>query len=202
MNAENIIETFIHATSTKRMLRTGWSIAGVRLGRDESVAEHTWGTTFLTLLISKSLISSGEKLDLEKALAMAIIHDLAESKISDVPLTATELGGDQFRIGKRNAELAALKAIFSRLNEFRQESVSLLQEFSESVSLESKIVQGSDVLDMLFHAILLERNGVKPSILAQFFRSGQDKLNSLNLPLANEIFDFLSAEHEANLKRL
>lgn len=46
-----------------------------RLERYESVADHSWRLALLVLLVSDRL---SKKINLEKALKMAIIHDIAE----------------------------------------------------------------------------------------------------------------------------
>lgn len=60
----------------KRVDRAGWLSHG--LSNVESVAAHSWGVAFLTLMLKP------ENLDAEKVLKMAILHDLAEVIIGDV----------------------------------------------------------------------------------------------------------------------
>jgi hypothetical protein len=66
-------------------------------------------------------------------------------------------------------------------------------------SLESRIVRGADILDMLLHAITLERGGTKAKTLDQFFSSSHDQIERLDLEIVTSIFRILLLEHKANL---
>jgi len=199
MLPEAIIALFLKSETLKRIERTGWTIAGINVSRTESVAEHTWGVSFLSWLIALNLLKAGDTLDTGKVMTMAVLHDLSESRISDIPYSAVSLGGPAMKDGKRVAELAAIDAIFESHNHLHHEAKSILSEYDERISLESRIVHGADILDMLFHAISLERNGVDSKLLDQFFKSSKDKLASLNIRLLDEIFSSLESEHSRNM---
>jgi len=62
-------------------------------------------------------------------------------------------------------------------------------------SIESRIVLSSDILDMLLHAIGLERNGVNAKILDQFFTTGLSRIKSFDIPIAIKIATLLYEEH-------
>src|SRR5690606_30729890 len=67
----------------KRTVRTGWAIEGVP--NPESVADHTWGMTLLLLMAFDRLEGHGEEnLDRERALKLAIVHDLQEAITGDL----------------------------------------------------------------------------------------------------------------------
>ena len=51
-SAKDIISLAKHSETLKRLVRTGWSLAGVNRIRPESVGEHSFGTALLSLLIS------------------------------------------------------------------------------------------------------------------------------------------------------
>lgn len=196
---EAIIALFLKSETLKRIERTGWTIAGINVARNESVAEHTWGVSFLSWLITSNLLKAGDALDTGKVMTMAILHDLSESRISDIPYSAVSLGGPEMKDGKRAAEFAAIEAIFDSHDHLHQEAKSILSEYEERKSLESRIVHGADILDMLFHAISLERNGVNPKLVDQFFKSSKDKLAALNIRLLDEIYSGLESEHNRNM---
>src|ERR1051325_2336150 len=52
-------------------------------GRAESVAEHSWRTVLIAVLLRNYL---SESLNWERLLAMILIHDLAEARTGDTPL--------------------------------------------------------------------------------------------------------------------
>lgn len=61
----------------KDVARSGWVLRGIE--RPESVADHSWGTAYLCLLLAPAGI------DRERSVAMALVHDLAEVETGDIP---------------------------------------------------------------------------------------------------------------------
>lgn len=181
----------------KRLMRTGWSLAGVDCARKESVGEHTYGTVLNALLISKALVERGEIIDLGKVAAMATIHDLPESLITDIPRTAVEL-----QKAKQKAERVAMKRITETTQFFGGWLLDLWSDLEDGNSIEARIVLGADLIDMLVHAVSLEKSGVSPDILDQFFTNSHDLVQTLNLELVEGIFWELYNEHLENATRM
>lgn len=77
MNWEELIKFFDEANQLKKIKRAGWVVDKVE--NPETVAEHTFGTALMCMFLGR-----GRKLDMEKVMKMAIIHDLAEAKIGDI----------------------------------------------------------------------------------------------------------------------
>jgi len=84
MNTEEIIKLAMKGEVLKNLDRTGWILAGVDKSQVESVAEHSFGTALISLLLAKHFEQDGIEIDIGKILTMAILHDLAESETSDV----------------------------------------------------------------------------------------------------------------------
>jgi len=196
MNVPNeIIDLAMKGETLKKIGRTGWSLAGVDCVRQESVGDHTFGTIFLSLMLSKYLLSQGEKLDLGKVLSMATIHDLPESLTSDIPRTAVELGGDLLQTGKAEAEKSSMHRITEKSKNFGDWFATLWMDVEGKNTLEARIVWGADIIDMLVHAISLETSGVSPEILEQFFVKSHDLVKQLDLKIVDEIFWVLYNKH-------
>ena len=200
--SKEIIEIAKKGETLKRIRRTGWALAGVDCVRQESVSEHTFGTILISSLIAKAQKVKGIEIDLEKVAMMATIHDLVESMTSDIPRTATDLGGERFRKGKSDAEEKAIQMISKRSNLFGDWLVELWTEKNERKSTESRIVLGADIIDMIIHAISLENSGVSTEILNQFFVSSEKTLKELNLKVVEDIFWDLYEEHTTNAERV
>src|ERR671929_2433922 len=66
--------------------RTGWLMRGIN--DCEDVAAHSFGVVATTMLLA-DLVDS--PIDREKALKMAILHDLAEAVVTDLPWSASRL---------------------------------------------------------------------------------------------------------------
>ncbi|MHA2085422.1 MAG: HD domain-containing protein [Candidatus Thorarchaeota archaeon] len=83
MEPADIIRFCLNNEVLKQLRRTGWDLSGVHISDGESVASHTWGTSLIALMIALKLRSDGQDVDMGKLLAMASIHDLPESQISE-----------------------------------------------------------------------------------------------------------------------
>lgn len=199
-NSKDIINLARHGETLKRVIRSGWALAGVSRVRDESISEHSFGAALLSLLISKELLSEGYAVDLGKVASMALIHDLPESFTSDIPRTKYKLGGEILSEGKRIAEKEAISLIVGSSLSFKDWIEGLWGEIGKLSSVESRIVSCADTLDMLIHALALERSGVSPAILDQFFTSSLPRIAQMDLSIAIDVFWELYEEHLANAK--
>ena len=90
--AEKTLGFLSLAERLKRELRHSW----LSDGRRESVAEHTWFMALMALLTHRRL---EQPVSLERVLSMAIVHDLAEVEVGDIPY---------FETGDRKAKKAEL----------------------------------------------------------------------------------------------
>ncbi len=200
MLPEDIITSYFFAEGMKRVERTGWNIVGIQISRKESIAEHSWGTVYLSWLLTMYLENNqNSSPNLSKILSMAMIHDLPESIISDIPKPALDLGGDMLKQGKLHAETEALKKIIPPGPVIQNNVLMLADELKSGHTLESRIVRAADLLDMIFHAITLERSGMKADKLNPFFESTFRMIEDLDLEVASSIFNLLDNEHKANL---
>jgi putative hydrolase of HD superfamily len=145
----------LHAAQLKRIPRMGWLIRGAPLGgQPENVAAHSFGVVFITMLL---VDSEASQLDRELALRMAIVHDLAESLIGDLPRPLRRFIPDEV---KYTAERAALDEI---LAEYPQSEAlrSAWEQYAEGTSAEAQLVKDADRLDMMIQAHLYEQAGQK-----------------------------------------
>jgi putative hydrolase of HD superfamily len=88
---------------------------------------------------------------------MALLHDWAETRVGDLPKTATNYFGAAAR---RNAETLAFADIVNGIGaeaEYRK----LYHDYEERSSLEARLVKAADVIDLLVQAYALERAGAK-----------------------------------------
>ncbi len=83
MEDSDILQLLFHGNQLKRTVRTGWVQRGI--ANAEDVAAHSYGVAFTVLVLAQTIPT---KLDVEKALAMAILHDLPEGVTTDIPTPA------------------------------------------------------------------------------------------------------------------
>ena len=140
----------------KRIPRTGWLLCNVSLERVEDVAQHTFDVAAITLLLADELGRRGMRLDCERALSMAVVHDWAEASIGDFPYTALKHLGP---IGtKKRIEKRALGDLLSGLRG-KEKYQRLWQEYSEKRTPEARLVHAADYLSMLVQAIKYKERG-------------------------------------------
>jgi putative hydrolase of HD superfamily len=126
----------------------------------ESVAEHGFGVAFVTLALVDTLQANGErdgngKLNLENALIIALLHDLAEVRLTDLPVSAARLLSRQV---KRQAEVRAMSDLLAALPGARRLG-GLWQEFEEGTSAEGRLVRDADKLEMMIQCLRYEQAG-------------------------------------------
>lgn len=149
----------------KLLPRTGWLQRGVAAA--ESVAEHSFGVAALALIFA----ATDPTLDRSRLLAIAIIHDMAEALLGDLPLTARRLLGEHT---KRDAEYRALAELFAAMPE-RERLVELWQDYASGVTREARLVKALDRAETLAQALAYERAGNDD--LGEFWRGATDGLD-------------------------
>ncbi len=141
-----------HANDLKRLPRTGWLLAGV--ANPESVADHSYLTAFLAMLLADAINADyashglAAPLDVERVLRIALLHDLPESILTDLPKRSTALLG---KATKHAAERAAAERLLSEV-EGGTGYLSLWEEYEAADSPEAKVVKDADRLEMVHQA--------------------------------------------------
>ena len=143
----------------KQLPRTGWLLAGV--APVESVAEHSYGVAFLTLLLADTINDDwaaaglSKPLAVERALRLALLHDLAESLLTDLPKRSSELLGSQV---KHDAEERAMRDLLADLPH-GGDYLALWQEYDAALTPEARLVKDADKLEMVHQARRYEARG-------------------------------------------
>ncbi|MHA2069631.1 MAG: HD domain-containing protein [Candidatus Thorarchaeota archaeon] len=197
MRADEIIELAMNGEVLKKLERAGWVLAGVPKDQVESVADHSFGAALISLLLATHYEQEGHEIDLRRVLSMAILHDLAESKTSDIVVDLDASDSKVQLRAKVNAEQQAMAVIMESLGNVGKSFLALWDDLQDQSSLEARIVTSSDILDMLIHAVALERSGVSSINLSGFFESSKKRIEKLDIALVTEIFDLLLGYHEA-----
>ncbi len=147
------------ANDLKRLPRMGWLLAGVAPA--ESVADHSYGVAFLSLLladfVNEAWAAEGlaGPLSVERTLRLALLHDLAESLLTDLPKRSSALIGSG---AKHAAEEEAMTSLLSSLPG-GDSHLALWQEYDAASTPEARLVKDADKLEMVHQALCYEQRG-------------------------------------------
>lgn len=147
------------AGDLKRLPRTGWLFVGV--AQPESVSEHAFSTTVLALNLAEAVnvdpAAEGlpGPLDVARVVRLALLHDLGESLVTDLPKRSADLLGAE---AKHRAEREAMTAVLGELP-WAARDVELWGEYDAAATPEARIVKDADKLEMVHQALRYEEVG-------------------------------------------
>jgi putative hydrolase of HD superfamily len=144
---ESLLDTLLELQILDRVPRSGWMLRGVP--EPESVSEHAFHVVFLVWALGPRVPG----LDLGKAVELAVVHDLAEVRLGDLPRTAARYlpAG-----AKHEAERRALAELLAPLGRRGDE---LYAEYGDKESLEARFVGACDKVQLMLKVTLYERWG-------------------------------------------
>ena len=142
------LDLLLQANILKTTPRTGWHQRWV--ARPEDVAAHSWATAMVALVLAEM---SGEPIDRGRLLSMAILHDLAEAEVSDIPRPALQYLPVE---AKHAAERAALAAMLAGLP-VSSSWTALMADYEQESCLEARLVRDADRLEFLLQAWVYRR---------------------------------------------
>lgn len=127
---------FLHtAEKLKCITRHSWSSTG----RQESVAEHSWRLALMALLCKNEY----PDMDINKVIAMSLLHDLGEALTGDIPAFLKSESDDE-------AESKAIESVLSTLpQEEQQEFRMLFEDMEKMESDEAKLWKALDNMEAL-----------------------------------------------------
>lgn len=112
-----------------------------------NLSEHIFRVIWIGILIAKE-----EKADIDKVIKMALIHDVTESRNSDVHHVS--------KMYTKRDDKAAIKDILKNTS-VEKEFLDLFNEYEERKTIESKIVKDADNLDVEIELQEQYVNGIK-----------------------------------------
>lgn len=126
----------------KNIDRAGWKDR--KISDPESVADHAFSVSVLAMQLSDRM-----NLDTGRCLRMALLHELAETKIGDIT------PNDPRYKEKKELERQAIVEIMEETgSDF---FLPLVEEYEKNITDEAKLVHDADRLEMLFQALIYER---------------------------------------------
>lgn len=168
------MRAYVEWSQLKQLYRQGWLRRGIRPEQCESVAEHTFGVALLTLILVDSYFP---ELDREKALRMALLHDLGEVYAGDLTPADRVPSGE-----KRRRERSSVVRVLGALDR-GEEYIALWEEYERGDTPEARLIRQVDRLEMGLQAYVYEvQDGAD---LSEFYASVRE---ALSLPVLSRLF--------------
>jgi len=185
MNANRtLLDVFLEAQMLDRVPRSGYVLRGV--ADPESVTEHTLHVLLLVWMLGPRI----EGIDVFRAVEVALVHDLAELRIGDLPRTSSHYFPEG---AKKAAEAAAMADILAPLP---ARAFQLYEEYQQGTSPEARLVKACDKLQLMLKVAVYERWGT--GALADFW-DNPDNFPDGGFTVVRELFEELRARRNAEV---
>ena len=161
----------------KNLYRQGWLKRSVPPEKCESVADHSFSVTLLSMFLAENYFPSA---DLLKVIRIALIHEAGEIYAGDItPVDGVSLEE------KHRRERESVLRVFAGVNR-AEEYIGLWEEFELNRSLEARLVRQADRLEMLLQAKYYEKLGYWN--FDEFFRNADSLIETPEFrPLFEEL---------------
>lgn len=194
------LESAYDALALKDEPRRGWVQHGV--AAPETVAAHSWGTAFLCLLFADAA-----GVDRDHAVAIAVLHDLAEAETGDIAARLHHADREVSESAKRRLEERAMTRL---LPGGLAELHAMWKEYETRANPAARFVREMNLIDMCLQALRYERlrrydaNVVVASAgghrhLDEFFLGARAKLET---PLAKRLMDEIHTRYQRDKQPL
>ncbi|NLJ10948.1 MAG: HD domain-containing protein [Treponema sp.] len=172
---EAVLRSFIRMIDLKGLYRQGWLKRGVPEGRAESVADHSFGTALLAVLLADTLRTDPDfaGLDRQRCIEMALVHELGEVYVGDL----TPVDGVSREDKYRQEREAFIKVVEGLPN--GKELLTLWEDFETGASPEARFIRQLDRLEMGIQAALLKAEGYQR--MDEFLKSAHKTVTHKNL---------------------
>jgi putative hydrolase of HD superfamily len=134
--AERILEFLTAIEPMKSHVRSAWTA----IGREESVAAHSWRLCMLALAVGSHL----PDLDTDRLIRICMVHDLGEAISGDTPAPIQDDSDE-----KRATEQATVESICATLGAGGEELVALWREYDEGTTREAIVAKALDKIETI-----------------------------------------------------
>ncbi|MFC7044959.1 HD domain-containing protein [Halobacteriaceae archaeon GCM10025711] len=191
---DDALAALLAALELKEERRTGWELREVT--DPESVAAHSWGVSLLVLVYG-----GDAGVDVDRALRMAVVHDLAEAETGDVPTRVDP--ADQPVTADEKAAMEA-QAIQGLLGPFDGDLLARWEEYEARETPEAQFVKDMDLVEMCLQALYYECEGRYPrdganeafeafDALDEFFATAEPRLRT---DVGRSLFETIRSRYE------
>jgi putative hydrolase of HD superfamily len=180
---DTLLDLCLELQTLDRVPRSGYVLRGV--AEPESVTEHSWHVLFLVWALGARI----EGIDVPRAIEIALVHDLAELRIGDLPRVASRYFPEG---AKKAAEAAAMAEVLAPLPE---SALALYDEYQQGTTPEARLVKACDKLQLMIKVAVYERWGT--GALAEFW-DNPDNFPDGGFAVVQELFNALRERRDAD----
>ena len=188
---------FLSAVITlKRIPRSGWITHGISLPDVESVADHTFSTCTLSMLLTDLEREKGVRVDAERVLRMATLHDLAEALTFDISKSYLTYLGKRGSAMKNEIESSAWKHLVRRIGSanISRDYAQLQKQYVSNITVEAHIVHAADSIDILLQILELRKRGYPAALLNDLWIETVKKLRATRVQSAIQLLTTVTRE--------
>lgn len=175
--SERVMNLFHALHPLDRIPRAGYLLRGVT--EPESVSAHSHALALLALLFLDEYPGRWNR---ETTLAMALVHDLAESQLMDIPMPVADA---HLRDVKRSAEQAIFEGLFAG---FPARYAELHAAFADAALPEARLLRGLDKAQMMIKVTAYEAEN--RGRLAEFWTNPAN-FNDFGVPEVSQLFEHI-----------
>lgn len=180
--ADQFLRTLSRAERLETLPRTGWIICGIQ--NPESIASHTCMVAITALWIADHL---DEPVNTELLLRMALLHDLGEAMLTDLPWPVKRFVGAQVL---KDAEARAADLILEHAPPSWPQAYA---QSAQTLTIEGRILKAADRIQMLAKA--LQYHTQQRGDVSRFWQH-PEHTEDFGIPLVRAIFDRLRDHYE------
>ena len=180
---DTLLDLCLELQILDRVPRSGYVLRGV--AEPESVTEHSWHVLFLVWALGARI----EGIDRTRAIEIALVHDLAELRIGDLPRVASRYFPEG---AKKAAEAAAMAEVLAPLPD---SALALYDEYQQGTTPEARLVKACDKLQLMIKVAVYERWGT--GALAEFW-DNPDNFPDGGFAVVQELFAALRERRDAD----
>lgn len=170
MNDKKMLKFLKLALELKKTKRTGW--VDRKIKNPESIADHSYQVALMSLVFGKEI-----GIDTNKAVKMALIHDLAEAIVGDISVdqrhhykNSTGIKPTITDKEKKDKEDQAMKKLTKLLDKkTAKEIMNLYEEYEERKTKTARMVKELDSLEVMLQALMYKKENPKIKGLEDFF---------------------------------
>ena len=172
---DQILELFQTSHPLDRVPRAGYLLRGV--ADPESVAAHSHFVALLALLFVEQFPGEYNR---DRLLAMALVHDLAEARLMDIPMPYADA---YLKEAKQKAEQAITDHLLDGLP---GDLAALHAEFDTAETPEARLLRGLDKAQMMIKVWCYERE--RRGCLDEFWNNPKN-FADYGIPAVSSLFD-------------